>query len=301
MRNVPAALQTHLDGTATTTCYLLKIKTKAESVFGLTTLDAGVAYDDGSGDGEVSYIATNGFDASALRADLGVSVDNAESYALISDEVESDEIGGITEEMIDAGELDDADWAVYKINYKDTTPGRHVEIGSGNLGEVRTRHGLVFIPELLDTMAALKQPIGEVYSRRCRATFGLPATEENRHRGCGVDADALWVAGEVQSVGAETNRNFTGDAVATPHSFPGRVRFTTGSNAGREYATDSVDGFVIELVETTAYPIQAGDEYEIRPDCGKRYELDCIGVWSNGPNFKGEPHIPDGSEVSAPR
>jgi uncharacterized phage protein (TIGR02218 family) len=244
----------------------------------------------------VDYVATNGFDASALRADLGVSVDNAEGFALISDEVE-----GITEEMIDAGDLDDAQWWVYKVNFKDTTAGRHVEIGSGNLGQIRTQYGLVFIPELLDTMAALKQPIGEVYSRRCRATFGVPATEENRHRGCGVDADALWVAGEVQSVGTETDRNFTGDAVATPHSFPGRVRFTTGANAGREYATDSVAGFVIELAETTAYPIEVGDEYEIRPDCGKRYTQDCIGVWSNGPNFKGEPHIPDGSEVSAPQ
>jgi uncharacterized phage protein (TIGR02218 family) len=295
-RIVPAELQTHLDGSSTTTCRLLKIRAKSGSVFGLTTLDVAVPYDDETDDGELTYTAARGFDPSVLRTDVGVSVDNAEGMALISDEVD-----GITEEMIDAGEFDDAEWVLYLVNFKDLTAGRHVELGSGSLGEMRTQHGLVFIPELLDTMAALKQPIGEVYSRRCRATFGLPATEANRHRGCGVDADTLWVAGEVQSVGAETNRNFTGDAVATPHSFPGRVRFTTGANAGREYATDSVAGFVIDLAETTAYPIEAGDEYEIRPDCGKRYEQDCIGVWSNGPNFKGEPHIPDGSEVSAPQ
>jgi uncharacterized phage protein (TIGR02218 family) len=292
-RAVPAELQAHLDGTATTTCRLLKITSRTGVVFGLTTLDVNVTYDDGTPDGPIDYIATNGFDPTAFLQDLGVSVDNAEGMALLSDEVP-----GITAEMVDAGDFDDGKWVCYLVNFKDLTPGRHIELGSGDLGEIRTRHGMMWIPELLDLSVRLRQPIGEVYSRRCRATFGVPATEENRHRGCGVDADALWVAGEVQSVGAETNRMFTGDAVASPHSFPGRVRFTSGNNAGREYATESVDGMDIVLGETTAYPIEAGDEYEIRPDCGKRYIEDCIGVWSNGPNFKGEPHIPDGQEVA---
>lgn len=293
-RNVPAELQTHLNGASTTTCRLLKIISRTGVVFGLTTLDVDVAYDDGTDDGEVNYIATNGFDPTALSADLGFSIDNAEGMALLSDEVP-----GITAEMVDAGDFDDGKWVCYLVNFKDLTSGRHVELGSGDLGEIRTRHGMMWIPELLDLSVRLRQPIGEVYSRRCRATFGVPATAENRHRGCGVDADALWVAGEVQSVGAETNRVFTGDAVASPHSFPGRVRFTTGNNAGREYATEGVSSMTITLSETTAYPIEEGDEYEIRPDCGKRYTQDCIGVWSNGPNFKGEPHIPDGEEVSS--
>lgn len=293
-RNVPAELQTHLNGASTTTCRLLKIISRTGVVFGLTTLDVDVAYDDGTDDGEVNYIATNGFDPTALSADLGFSIDNAEGMALLSDEVP-----GITAEMVDAGDFDDGKWVCYLVNFKDLTSGRHVELGSGDLGEIRTRHGMMWIPELLDLSVRLRQPIGEVYSRRCRATFGVPATAENRHRGCGVDADALWVAGEVQSVGAETNRVFTGDAVASPHSFPGRVRFTTGNNAGREYATEGVSSMTITLSETTAYPIEEGDEYEIRPDCGKRYTQDCIGVWDNGPNFKGEPHIPDGEEVSS--
>lgn len=293
-RNVPAELQTHLDGASTTTCRLLKITSRTGVVFGLTTLDADVAYDDGTDDGEVNYIATNGFDPTAFSEDLGFSIDNAEGMALLSDEVP-----GITAEMVDAGDFDDGQWVCYLVNFKDLTSGRHVELGSGDLGEIRTRHGMMWIPELLDLSVRLRQPIGEVYSRRCRATFGVPATAENRHRGCGVDADALWVAGEVQSVGAETNRVFTGDAVASPHSFPGRVRFITGNNAGRQYATEGVSSMTITLSETTAYPIEEGDEYEIRPDCGKRYTQDCIGVWDNGPNFKGEPHIPDGEEVSS--
>jgi uncharacterized phage protein (TIGR02218 family) len=293
-RNVPSQMQTHYDGSATTVCRLLKIRSRAGVIFGLTTLDTLVPYDDNSGDGVVDYVATSGFDPSTLRSDLGYGVDNAEGMALISDEID-----GITNEMVDAGEFDDGTWVCYEVNFKDLTAGRHVQIGSGDIGDIRTRYGMVWIPELLGLIIRLKQPVGSSFSRRCRAVFGVAADASNGQRGCGVDAEALWVSGEVQSVGAESNRVFTGDAVATPHSFPGRVEFLTGNNVGREYATESVSGFVVTLNETTAYPIEAGDTYQIRPDCGKSYIADCIGVWSNGDNFKGEPHIPDGGEVAS--
>lgn len=296
MKVIHAALQDHLDTGQTTTCRILKIKSAAGTVFGLATLETDVEYDDGSGDGLVTYSATRGFDASAFRSDVGGSVDNAEGMVLLSANIE-----GITLEMVDAGELDDAQWVCYLVNYKDLTAGRHAIIGSGDLGEVTTRHGMVWIPELLDLSVRLKQPVGVSTSRKCRATFGNPATEDFGQTGCGIDVSGMWSAGEVQSAGTETNRVFTGDAVASPHSFPGRVRFTTGSNTGRVFAVEAVTGFVIELVETTPYPIEAGDLYEIRPDCGKRFVEDCITIWDNGPNFKGGPHMPDGSEVAAPR
>ena len=43
-------------------------------------------------------------------------------------------------------------------------------------------------------------------------------------------------------------------------------------------------------------------EGEVRPDCRKRYTEDCIGIWNNGINFKGEPLIPvgDASAVQTP-
>src|SRR5690554_7775763 len=43
----------------------------------------------------------------------------------------------------------------------------------------------------------LHQAIGHVWQRKCRAIFGSPA---GTMTGCGVNAAALWVAGEVQSV-----------------------------------------------------------------------------------------------------
>lgn len=291
-RNNP--LSSDLAEAGTTTCRLLKITTanSPAQVFGLTTLDRAVTYDDNSGDGPIEYVGTRGFDPSVLRTDLGLAVDNAEARALISDEVD-----GITRAMIEAGELNDASWVCYLVNFQNLTAGRHVELGSGDVGDVRLVDGMLYIPELKDIIVRLQQPIGEVFSRRCRATFGLPATEENGQRGCGVDLAPLWTNGTVEAVGSEANSQFEASALASPHSFPGVVQFLTGDNAGREFSVESVDSMLVSLYELTPYPIHVGDTYRIRPDCGKQYLLHCIGDWSNGPNFKGEPYIPDGSEV----
>lgn len=293
-RTVPAELQAHLDQAATTTCRLLKIKTSTGTIFGLTTLDVDIPYDDDTGDGVVDYIATNGFDPSAIVSDTGLSVSNAEGYAFLSNEVP-----GITEEMVRAGELDDATWVCYLINFNDLTAGRHIILDAGDVGAVRLKHGILWMPELLSYMMRLKQPIGGVWSRTCRAVFGSPADSQT---GCGVDITPLWVSGTITAVGVEADRDFTGSAVqgsGQPTPVPGRVQFLTGANAGREYAIESVEGTDVSLIETTHYPMEIGDTYRIRPDCAKHYERDCIGIWGNGVNFKGEPTIPVGDAIQS--
>ena len=282
VRSASAELLAHMAGPSTTTCKLLKIKLKNGDIYGCANIDASVPYDDGSGDGEINYLASQGFAVSELQGGTGSAVDNAEAQVLIPP------AGGITLEMIDAGELDDAQWWLYVVNFKDLTMG-HMELGSGDVGNVRQLYGMLFVPELLSLDIRLKQPIGSVWSRRGRCVFGSDA---NSQTGCGVDISSLWVNGAVTAVGAEDNRQFTGNAVATPYSYPGVVEWLTGDNAGKSYGTESEDTMVITLNETTAYPIQIGDTYRVRPDCFKRYIEDCIGVWNNGPNFKGEPHIP---------
>lgn len=296
MRNVPPALQAHLNQASTTTTRLLKIILKDGDIYGLTMLDKDVVYDDGTD--EVIYKATNGFDPSTLSADVGYSVDNAESYALTA--VDS---SGITPEMVAVGLLDDAQWICYLINYEDHSQG-HIILDAGDLGEVVTRHDMSWTSELLSYAMRLRQPIGSVYSRSCRAIFGSPADSQT---GCGVDLAPLWVSGEVVSVGAETDRSFTGDEIANSSQpivpLPGRIQWLTGSNVGREYSIDDIDSTEeVSLAETTPYPIEVGDTYRIRPDCRKRYTEDCIGVWDNGINFKGEPLIPvgDGVAIQAP-
>lgn len=294
MRFIPVALQTHLDKASTTTCRLLKISLRTGETFGITTLDEDVLYNDGESSGPVIYKATNGFDPSDIAADIGYSVDNAESYALTA--LDS---SGITEQMVATGALDDATWICYLIDYDALSEG-HVTLDAGDVGEVKSRYGMSWTAELLSSAMRLRQPIGSVDSRTCRAIFGTPADGQ---LGCGIDAEALWVSGEVSSVGAETDRTFTGDVTVSSafpiNPVPGRVDWLTGNNVGRIYAIEEFDSSgIITLNETTPFAIEIGDTFRIRPDCRKRYIEDCIGVYNNGINFKGEPYIPVGDGVA---
>lgn len=302
MRNIPAPLLAHLQQSVTTTCRLLKITLRegvrlegdtsspAQRSFGFATLDQPVTYDDG--DGPIEYSATNGFDPSAFASESTYAIANAEGYALISDDVDL----GISIADIERGVLDDAQWRCYLVNFEDLSMG-HVLLDAGDVGPVRTRYGMVWMPQLLSYVVRLRQPIGSVDSRTCRAKFGTPP---NTQTGCGVNAEVLWVAGTVTAVGAEPDAMFTGDVTTTSpvDPFPGRVEWLTGDNVGRQYWTDSFEAGVVRLGEPTPFPIQVGDLYRIRPDCRKRYTEDCIGVWNNGLNFKGEPLIPVGDATS---
>lgn len=292
MRDIPAGLLARLQESATTTCLLIKITLQSGLQFGLTTLDRDVEYDDQDGSGgALTYVATEGFDATTFATSTGMSVDNGQINALLSDST------GITEQMVVAGELDDATWRMYLVDFTALYEG-HILLDDGDVGDVSVRNGMLWIPELVSKIGRLKQPIGGVWSIRCRAIFGTPAASPT---GCGIDTTSLWVEGEITAVGAESNRTFTGDDVGdgTPPAYPGRLQFLTGDNAGREYATEEVTGLVVTLAETTPYPMTIGDTYRIRPDCGKRYAQDCIAVWNNGPNFKGEPHTPVGDAAAA--
>lgn len=296
-RVVPAELVTHLAEHTTTTCKLLKIRGNPNDspplIFGMAEIDVDVIYDDGSGDGPVTYSAANGFNPATIASDLGFSISNSEGYSLMSDGT----VEGVTEEMINYGALDDATWACYLVNYKDLTQGRHVLLDSGDVGQVKVRHGVLWMPELLSYAMRLKQPVGGVWSRACRAIYGSPPASQT---GCGVDLAPLWTNGTVASVGAENNRVFTGDAVATMPSvtYPGRVQFLTGDNAGREYQVEETNTLTVSLLETTTFPVVIGDTYRMRRDCAKKYLEDCIGLNANGVNFKGEPLIPTGDALA---
>lgn len=297
MRDIPALLLAHLQQPVTTTCRLLRIQTQDSppAVMGFTNLDQPVTYDDG--DGEITYSALNGFDPTSLRSDIGYSIDNAEAFALISDDVEP----GVTVDDIEKGFFDDSTFKVYLVNFEDLTMG-HALLDAGDVGQVRVRYGLVWMPELLSRVVRLRQPIGHVDSISCRAEFGSPAASQT---GCGVDAEALWVEGEVTAVGAENDRVFDADIDGSMPvaPVPGRVQWLTGDNASQRLAW--IEGFeddTVTLGEPTRWPIQVGDTFRIRPDCGKLYLQWCIGVWNNGLNFKGEPYIPvgDSSQIQTP-
>lgn len=292
MRNIPAALRAHLQQNATTTCRLLKITLYDGRVFGLTTLDRDVVY------GGVTYRAATGIDPSVIASDSGLSVDNGEGYSLLAAAPGQ----GITLRMIGAGELDDAQWQMMLVNWADLSMG-HCLLDSGDIGNVTAEQRAAYNVELVSYVMRLRQPIGGLDSRTCRATFGTAA---NSQTGCGVDADALWQSGTVSGISADEPRRVFADSslLITPAPIPGRVQWLTGNNAARNRlyqieAYSAVSG-TIALIEPTPYDIEPDDTFRIRPDCGKT--LANCQAYGNALNIKAEPYIPigDGLETATP-
>jgi hypothetical protein len=53
-----------------------------------------------------------------------------------------------------------------------------------------------------------------------------------------------------------------------------------------------------DLTFPTAFPIEVGDTFKWRTDCGKQFIRDCKDTWDNVLNFRGEPYIPVGDEAT---
>lgn len=290
MRNVPPALQAHIDSGVTTLCRLLKITLQDGREFGMATLDRDVEYNG------TTYYAQNGFDPSVIATDSTFGVDNAEGYSLYSTD-----IPGITTEMAARGELDNAEWVMYLVNYKDLSMGA-LTLDAGDIGEVKTVRDTVFIPELLSYAMRLRQSIGHVDSITCRAIFG---SETGTQTGCGVDASALWESATVNGVStAEPKVTFSADDLSAVPTAPPRWRvlWTSGDNVSdRLYQVESLDTGTgaITLIEPLPFPVQIGDEFDVRPDCDKLFTT-CRDIYSNELEFKGENLIPVGQASDTP-
>lgn len=292
MRSWPSALIAHLQQPVTTTCRLLKVTLYDGRVYGMTTLDRDVIYQG------VTYSAYTGVDPSVIATDSGLSVDNGEGYSLLADEPAD----GITRQMIAAGELDDAQWVMMLVNWADLSMG-HGILDSGDIGNVTIEQRQAYTVELVSYVMRLRQPIGGLDSRTCRAKFGNPTEGQ---LGCGVNAEALWLNGTVTGVSTDEPRRVFADStlLITPAPIPGRVQWLTGANSARNRlyqveATSAVSG-TIAMIEPTPYDIAPGDTFRIRPDCAKT--LAACQAYGNLLNMKAEPYIPvgDGLETSTP-
>ncbi len=97
-----------------------------------------------------------------MEQSLGLSIDNLQAAGALSS-------AGITEADILAGRYDDAAVDLFWVDWTD--PTTFVQIGSGNLGELK-REGLAFSAELRSLAHRLNQKIGSTYARQCEASLG---------------------------------------------------------------------------------------------------------------------------------
>jgi len=311
VRTIPAELQAALDTGCTTLTDIIRIDpvTPGYASFGITQLDADVTYDDG--DGELVYLAAIGMDPSNISSSLNMTVDNSTSNHLLPEF----DIPVSTEDIA-AGVLDFAKWTRYRVNYNDLTPGRHIELGTGQLGEMKILQGSTFVSELTSIEKLLKTNIVEKDSITCRAQFGsqyigTPDADITERFPC--TKEYTWYEGTVTTPGDEVTNAFTSEDLdqATGFFKPGMVRWLTGLNAGTQSEVDEfTTGGVVDLPFQTKFPIQAGDTFEIRKDCTKwvygangcqeHWSSEAPDAWKG--HYRGEPFIPiaDADAINTP-
>jgi uncharacterized phage protein (TIGR02218 family) len=204
------------------------------------------------------------------------------------------DVDGITSEAMRRGKYDGAKFIQYIVNPYDIAAGKAI-ISSGYIGRMKNVDGLTAVLEARSLTQVLKQQsIIELGSNSCRDPFGGPR--------CMYPVETLWDGGEVDTVGLETDREFTilGSGIQEEDGFyvPGKVKFLSGQNAGREFEVESYVGGVVTLMFPTDEPIESGDDLEIRADCTHLWgaplteEHNSCNHWGNRPQFAGEPKRP---------
>lgn len=309
MKTIDATLLAHKAQPATTLCDLLLVGPLDDGSYrGFAGLDRDVTFAPAVSIGAITFKATTGVQMSAFQASGDLAVDNAEAETLLP--VAGYEVDGITQAQIDAGALDKVKFVVLRVNYEDLTTGRSEVIAGGTIGEVRQKLGGLTVLELRSLAQLLKQSIGELDSLTCRARFGSQplgtggGAVEQRFP-CGYDLTAEWVDGTVESVGTETDRQFT-DSGLTGSSFdedyfaPGVVEWISGDNAGQQLEVDTyayTTGAIV-LKFPTVLAISVGDTFRIRRHCTKRWtgHNSCETFWGAEKPLhnRSEPHIPVG-------
>ncbi|HKY54796.1 MAG TPA: DUF2163 domain-containing protein [Anaerolineales bacterium] len=282
MKSIPAALQAHLDGDATTTCFLLKVECVgafAGTVLGSTTLDETVIYDDGAG--SLTYSANNSFSVDRLQTTGDLSVDNTELHGWVGDQV--------TEAQIRAGIFSFANVTIYRVNYLDLTTGRHEYWAGGKFGRViYTRNR--WQTEYRSLVQLLKEPKSDLYTKVCPVQFGSPQ--------CGKTF--IWATYTVTAVDViEPDRIFIASAMTEADDYytQGVVEFLSGNNQGSQMEVRTHASDTVSMALGLSYPVVIGDQFRIRKDCSKFWDdanNGCLFHWGadRWAHFRGQPDIP---------
>ena len=274
MKNIPPALQAHLDSGTTTLAWCWRI-TRADGVaFGFTDHDRVLAFDG------TEFEPESGLTASEIRAGADLSVDAQDAAgALRSDR--------ITEADILDGRWDNAEVELWRVNWDN--PAQRVLMRRGAIGQIRRgRHA--FVAEIRSMSHILGQTVGRTFQASCDAALGDAR--------CGVDLEDPAYLGSGAVIDSLRDRAFTASGLGgfVPGWFRfGTLEWTSGPNSGRRaevLAHDRSDGIaVIILLEAPIREIGAGDGFTIRAGCDKRI-VTCAQKFGNVVNFRGFPHIP---------
>lgn len=269
-KTIGANLKAHLAGDVMSVAHCLKLVRKDATVLGFTDHDQDVVYDG------VTYEASTAHNISALASSSNLAVDKVDVESVLDSSY-------ITADDLRAGKYDFAEWYLFLLNWKDTTMGK-MDLSRGWLGRVEIGK-YKFFCEANSLFQALDQNIVELVSPACRANLGDAR--------CGVVLASFTASGTVTSV-ASVRQIFSdssrSEAAATFSQ--GKLTWLTGGNAGRSMEVKRFEaGGTFTLKSPMPDDVQVGDTYSVYYGCAKTKD-DCINVFNNIDNFRGEPWLP---------
>lgn len=281
MKNIPSALQTHLDTGATTMAYCWRV-TRSDSVIqGFTEHDRNLVFDG------TTFLASSGFNASSIEQKLGLSVDNLNVDGALSDDT-------LNEDDLAAGVYDGAQVELFWVNWEDVT--QVILISKGTLGEVK-RYLSSFSAELRSLTNQLSQRTGRSYQRYCDADLG-----DSR---CKIDLTSVTYKGTGTVSLFDDTRTLVATGLSsyvTDWFTLGKLTFTSGLNDGLSYEvkahSKSGSNATIELWARPSFDISVTDTFEIFAGCKKDLGT-CKDKFNNVVNFQGFPFIPGNDVITA--
>ena len=235
--------------------------------YGFTSHDQNIVYNG------VTYEAATGIVPTAVESSGGLSVDNLDVEGVLTSD-------RITETDLMAGKYDYAFVEVFLLDWLNPANAPLI-LRRGRVGEV-SMGDTGFKSEIRGLIQNLQQSFGQVYSVTCRATLGDAK--------CGCALAGYTVAGTVASVSSRTQFATALGQEAGYFDF-GVLTFTNGLNAGYSGEVRSFASGTIMLYLPVPFAIQAGDAFNVVAGCDRKYST-CRSKFSNGLNFRGEPHVP---------
>lgn len=273
-KSIPAGLQSHLDGRATTMCYCWRVTRTDGVVQGFTEHDEDLTF------AGTTFLASSGFTATQIQQSLGLSVDNMNVEGALSSST-------LNEDDLAAGKYDDAFVELFWVNWQDVS--ERILKSSGYTGET-VRTGIAFSAELRGLTARLGQVQADTFKRTCSAVVGDAKCKIN------LNLAAFKGTGEVSSVAAPRVFVATGlNSFANKWFDQGVLTWTSGPATGtkvdvKTHRTPGA-GVTIELWNAPAFEIQVGWDFTITAGCQQTKAM-CKAKFNNLNNFRGFPYIP---------
>jgi len=300
MKSISSQLTTHFGLGTTTLAMLWKCKRKDNTIFGFTTHDQDIVYNDGTD--TVTYLAGSGMTNTAAANKSDMSVDNLEVTGFL-------QADSITEADVRAELWDDCYIEIRVVNYADLTMG-DLKLRAGHTGEIKMANG-VFQAEIRGLTQKLTTVIGALYGPLCRAELfsnqgggsgGADVIDPTSHYLCNLNAATYRQSGSVSSVPDAThitpNSGLTEVGSATPLApaaagwfDDGIIHFTSGVLNNYILEIKSWDGTTLTLFLPMPYQPSPSDTFTIEPGCNKTAIM-CDQKYNNIVNFRGEPFIP---------